>query len=60
VAAAEVQARGASVMVVGHEPGMSSLGAQLVANPSFPGFRKGQVCVLEGGKLIETLDPDTL
>jgi phosphohistidine phosphatase len=60
VAAQEVASRGASVAVVGHEPNMSALGAQLTGQPLFPGFKKGQVCLVADRKLVMTLDPDTL
>jgi phosphohistidine phosphatase len=49
VAANELASRGAAVMVVGHEPGISALGAFLLGKPGFPPFRTAQACVLEDG-----------
>jgi phosphohistidine phosphatase len=60
VAASEVAARGVTVAVVGHEPNMSALGAHLANHAHFPGFKKAQVCLVDNGKLLMTLDPDTL
>lgn len=60
VAARDLAARGASVALVGHEPGMSALGAFLCGRPAFPSFRKGQVSLIEDGKGIWFLHPDTL
>ena len=50
VAAREVLAAGAAVMVVGHEPSISALGAHLLGRPSFPPFRTAQCCAIEDGK----------
>lgn len=47
VAAAEVHARGLSVVVVGHEPSISALGAHLLGRPAFPQFRTAQCCAIE-------------
>jgi phosphohistidine phosphatase len=60
VAAAELGGRGVRVAVVGHEPGLSSLGAYLCGRPSFPPLRKAQVSVVEDGKPLWFLNPDTL
>jgi phosphohistidine phosphatase len=50
VAADELMAAGPSVLVVSHEPAISTLGAYLVNLPSFPQFRTAQCCAIENGK----------
>src|SRR5437763_1818945 len=50
VAAREVLAAGGAVLVVGHEPSISVLGAHLLGRPSFPPFRTAQCCAIEDGK----------
>ncbi|HEU0031789.1 MAG TPA: phosphoglycerate mutase family protein [Kofleriaceae bacterium] len=50
IAANEVSAAGLSVIVVGHEPAISSLGAFLLGRPSFPQFRTAQCCAIEDSK----------
>jgi phosphohistidine phosphatase len=50
VAANEVLQAGLSVIVVGHEPSISGLGAHLLGRPSFPSFRTAQCCFIEDGK----------
>ncbi len=50
VAAGEIMARGVSVLVVSHEPAISSLGAHLLGRPAFPQFRTAQCCAIEDGK----------
>ncbi len=47
VAATELVTRGMSVLVVGHEPMISSLGAHLLGRPAFPAFRTAQCCAIE-------------
>jgi phosphohistidine phosphatase len=47
VAGQAVLDRGRSVLVVGHEPNLSSLGAHLLGRPSFPPFRTAQACAIE-------------
>jgi phosphohistidine phosphatase len=59
VAAGELAALGGAVLVVGHEPAISSLGAFLVGRPSFPTFRTAQCCALEDGKPTWTARADT-
>src|SRR5205085_6774843 len=49
-AAEELGARGRAVLVVGHEPTISSLGAFLLGLPSFPAFRTAQCAAIESGK----------
>jgi phosphohistidine phosphatase SixA len=49
VAARQLANRGESVLVVGHEPSISALGALLLGRPSFPPFRTAQACAIENG-----------
>jgi phosphohistidine phosphatase len=49
VAAGAVAAIGASVIVVGHEPSISELGAFVLGRPAFPQFRPAQCCAIENG-----------
>jgi len=58
VAANEVRARGASIVIVGHEPSISSLGAFLLGRPAFPPFRTAQCCAIEHGKPTFTARAD--
>lgn len=44
------RARLGSVLVVGHEPSLSALGAFLLGRPSFPPFRTAQACAIEDRK----------
>jgi phosphohistidine phosphatase len=48
-AAEELATRGRAVLVVGHEPTMSSLGAYLLGRPAFPAFRTAQCAAIESG-----------
>jgi phosphohistidine phosphatase len=50
VAARKLLATGSAVVVVGHEPAISALGALLLGRPSFPPFRTAQCCAIEDGK----------
>lgn len=50
VAATEIMASGLAVIVVGHEPSISALGAYILGRPSFPPFRTAQCCFIEGNK----------
>ena len=50
VAAGAIASAGGAVIVVSHEPMISSLGAFLLGLPSFPQFRTAQCCALEHGK----------
>lgn len=50
LAATEIAAAGAAVMVVGHEPSISSLGAYVLGRPAFPQFRTAQCNAIEDGK----------
>lgn len=60
IAAQEIPQRGAVVAVVGHEPGLSMLGAFLCGKPAFPPLRKGQVSVLRNGQPLWFIHPETL
>ncbi len=50
IASQAVLGRGNSVLVVGHEPSISSLGAFLLGRPSFPSFRTAQAYAIEDRK----------
>lgn len=58
VGANEIMAAGGSVIVVGHEPSISALGAHLVGLPAFPQFKTAQCCALENGKPVWTARGD--
>src|SRR3954452_9320477 len=58
VAATQLAALGPSVVVVGHEPSISALGAFLLGRPSFPPFRTAQCCAIEEGKPTFTARAD--
>jgi phosphohistidine phosphatase len=58
VAAGQVAAAGLSVIVVGHEPSISSLGAYILGRPSFPPFRTAQCFAIEDGKPTFTARAD--
>ncbi len=58
VAASAVMELGVRVVVVGHEPSISSLGAYLLGRPSFPPFRTAQCCAIEKGKPTFTARAD--
>jgi phosphohistidine phosphatase len=48
------------VLLIGHEPGISTLGACLLGRPSFPPFRPGQISLIDNGLPQWTLEPETL
>lgn len=50
VAANAVMGAAGAVIVVSHEPAISSLGAHLLGRPAFPQFRTAQCCAIEHGK----------
>jgi phosphohistidine phosphatase len=58
VASNEITAAGGSVLVVGHEPSISGIGAYLMGRPSFPPFRTAQCCAIEDGKPTFTARAD--
>jgi len=60
VAAKELATAGDAVIVVGHEPDLSSLGAVITGRPGFPSFQKAQAMLVEGGKPVWRLSPETL
>lgn len=53
-------ARGAAVVVVGHEPTISMLGALLTGRPSFPSFRTAQCAAIDRGAPVFTARPDQM
>lgn len=58
VAAQELMAAGGAVIVVSHEPAVSTLGAFLLGLPAFPSFRTAQCCAIEDGKPTFTARAD--
>ncbi|HEX5060704.1 MAG TPA: histidine phosphatase family protein [Kofleriaceae bacterium] len=58
IAAGQIAQAGMSVLVVGHEPSISSLGAYIMGRPSFPPFRTAQCFALEDGKPTFTARSD--
>lgn len=58
VAANVIRAGMGSVIVVSHEPAISTLGAFILGRPAFPQFRTAQCCVLEDGKPTFTARAD--
>lgn len=58
VAAEELRNAGQNVLVVTHEPHISSLGAFLLGIPAFPQFRTAQCCAIENNKPTWTARSD--
>jgi phosphohistidine phosphatase len=58
VAAKAVLQAGSAVIVVSHEPAISSLGAFLLGRPAFPQFRTAQCFAIEHGKPTFSARPD--
>jgi phosphohistidine phosphatase len=58
VAAQEITNAGGSVLIVSHEPAVSTLGAFLLGLPAFPSFRTAQCCAIEDGKPTFTARAD--
>ena len=58
VACGEIARAGEGVLVVGHEPSISAIGAFLMSRPSFPPFRTAQCCAIEHGKPTFTARAD--
>ncbi len=58
IASGAIAAAGRAVMVIGHEPSISSVGAFLMGRPSFPPFRTAQCCAIEDGKPTFTARAD--
>ena len=50
IACTAIAAAGSSIVVVGHEPSISAIGAFLMGRPSFPPFRTAQCCAIEDQK----------
>ncbi|MBE7448877.1 MAG: histidine phosphatase family protein [Kofleriaceae bacterium] len=59
-AAEALPARGQAVLVVGHEPTISALGAFLLGRRSFPPFRTAQGAALAGGAPTFTARADLM
>jgi phosphohistidine phosphatase len=59
-AAEQLAALGASVAVVGHEPGISGLGAYVLGRPAFPPMRTAQCCALDRGAPTFTARADLM
>jgi len=58
VAAGEIRAAASPVIVVSHEPTISSLGAFILGRPAFQQFRTAQCCAIENGKPTWTARSD--
>ncbi len=58
VASQEIASAGHDVIVVSHEPAVSTLGAFLLGLPAFPSFRTAQCCAIEDGKPTFTARAD--
>ena len=58
VGANETSEAGRAVIIVGHEPSLSNLGAYLLGRPAFPQFRTAQCCAIEDGKPTWTARAD--
>ena len=58
IASAAIQAAGDAVLVVSHEPAISTLGAFLLGAHGFPQFRTAQCCAIERGKPTFTARAD--
>lgn len=58
VAADEILAAGGSVLVVSHEPAISTLGAFLLGVPAMTPFRTAQCCAIEDRKATFTARSD--
>jgi phosphohistidine phosphatase len=49
-----------TLLVVGHMPAISGLGAELVGMPGFPPLKPGHVLVIDDGQPAFKVDPDRL
>ena len=58
VATSAILGAGGSVIVVSHEPAISTLGAFLLGVTAFPQFRTAQCCAIEDGKPTFTARAD--
>jgi phosphohistidine phosphatase len=59
-AAESLVAAGLNVLVIGHEPSISTLGAFLLGLPGFPPFRTAQCCAIQDGKATFTSRADVM
>lgn len=59
-AAEQLAALGAAVAVIGHEPGISGLGAYVLGRPAFPHLHTAQCCALYQGKPTFTARADLM
>ena|SRR5688572_13759752 len=60
IGASSLEGLGVSVVVVGHEPSISQLASFLVGATPGGALRKGQVVIVEDGRIAGSIDPDTL
>jgi phosphohistidine phosphatase len=60
VAAEVLATRGQAVIVVGHEPTISALGAFLLGLPAFPAMRTAQACAIENNAPTFTSRADVM
>jgi phosphohistidine phosphatase SixA len=58
VATNAIMSAGAAVIVVGHEPAISAIGAFVLGLPAFPQFRTAQCCAIQDGKPTFTARAD--
>jgi len=58
IAANAIASAGSAVIVVGHEPSISALGAYILSRPSFPQFRTAQCYAIEDAKPTFTARAD--
>jgi phosphohistidine phosphatase len=58
VASQELMTAGMAVIVVSHEPAISTLASFLLGLPAFPTFRTAQCCAIENGKPTFTARSD--
>lgn len=60
VMAAQITARTEKLLIVGHEPSLSMLGAHLTGNAAFPAFRTAQALALHGGRPVFSARADVM
>ncbi|MBP9088235.1 MAG: phosphohistidine phosphatase SixA [Kofleriaceae bacterium] len=60
VIAQQLKTYGRSVMLVGHEPNISALGAMLLGLPAFQPFRTAQCCAFEDGQPVFSARADLM
>ncbi len=58
-AAADLEARAGLVAAVSHEPAISALAAHLVGR-GVTAFRKGQALLVDDGRVVYALDPESM